>query len=159
MVKVCFVCLGNICRSPAAEGIFRTLVMQAGLEQKIYIESAGTGAYHVGELPDSRMRDHASRRGYDLSSRAQRFTGDFFDKFDYIVTMDRSNYNNVLRLAFKPNHHKQVLPFSHLCEKHSINEVPDPYTEGPEGFELVLDLLEDGCQALLERLQDADRKE
>lgn len=153
MVKVLFVCLGNICRSPAAEGVMKALLKKEGLEHKVHVESAGTSGYHVGELPDERMRKHAARRGYDLSSTAQHFTPEFFEKFDYIITMDNSNYRNVLKLDPKGKYANKVIKMSHLCEEHSITEVPDPYYGGDQGFEYVLDLVEDGCSALIRRLK------
>ena len=157
MVRVLFVCLGNICRSPAAEGVMKHLVRSHGLENKIEVQSAGTAGYHEGEPADTRMSAHASRRGYTLDSLAQRFQTKFFDEFDYIITMDRSNYQNVIKLASSEDQEKKVIPMAHLCEAHSITEVPDPYYEGSEGFELVLDLVEDGCKALLQRIQDQQR--
>lgn len=154
MIRVLFVCLGNICRSPAAEGVMKNLVRTHGLENKFEIQSAGTAGYHEGESADPRMSAHASRRGYKLDSLAQKFQTKFFDEFDYIITMDRSNYQNVLKLATNEGQEKKVIPMAHLCEAHSVTEVPDPYHDGAEGFELVLDLVEDGCKALLQRIKD-----
>ena len=152
MVKILFVCLGNICRSPAAEGVMKHLLRRYDLEKKVYCESAGTSAYHCGELPDSRMRGHALRRGLTLDSLARQFEKDDFQKFDYIVTMDRSNYKNVMSLDPSHEFAEKVIPMAHLCHKMSITEVPDPYSGGPEGFEEVLDIVEDGCRGLLDKL-------
>lgn len=152
MTKVLFVCMGNICRSPAAEGVMKTLIREYNLEEKVCCESAGTSAYHVGELPDSRMRAHAEKRGHNLNSTARQFIYEDFAKFDFIVTMDPSNYKNVLRLDPAGDFKSKVIPMSHLCVKLSITEVPDPYYGGPDGFDEVLDIVKDGCMGLLERL-------
>jgi len=152
MVKILFVCMGNICRSPAAEGAMKALIQKHNLIDTVYCESAGTSGYHVGELPDERMRNHAKRRGLTLDSPAQQFEYSHFEKFDWIVTMDHANYKNVLRLDPEERFKSKVIPMAHLCTKISITEVPDPYYGGPEGFEEVLDIVEDGCWALLERL-------
>src|SRR5262245_49365972 len=151
MVKVLFVCMGNICRSPAAEGVFKSMIKKHQLEDQIYCESAGTSGHHVGDLPDSRMREHAERRGYRLDSQARQFHPDDFVKFDLIVTMDPSNYRNVLRLDPSGLHKDKVIPMAKLCAQLDITEVPDPYYGGPEGFNEVLDIVEDGCLGLLER--------
>lgn len=153
--KVLFVCLGNICRSPAAEGIFRDMVKKEGLENEILVDSAGTGGWHVGEPPDSRMIYHAKKRGYDLSDlEARQFTAPRdFDDYDYILTMDESNLANVLRLDTKKLHHAKVRPLVSFCRIHSIKEVPDPYYKEEDGFEHVLDLLEDACHELLQHIK------
>lgn len=156
MVKILFVCLGNICRSPAAEGVLQKMVDDAGLSDKVQIASAGTSGYHAGELPDPRMREHGARRGYELLSPSQQFVPKFFKEFDVIVTMDHSNYKNVTALAKSGEDTRKVKHFSHYCCKYSITEVPDPYTGGPEGFEHVLDLMEDGCAEILRRLQSEE---
>lgn len=153
MVKVLFVCMGNICRSPAAEGVLQTLIRRHKLEDKVYCESAGTSAYHVGEPPDSRMKLHAERRGYKLESLAQQFQSEHFKGFDIIVTMDAVNLKNVLRLDPAGEFKHKVIPMAHLCHKISVSEVPDPYYGGEQGFEEVLDIVEDGCLGLLDRLE------
>src|SRR5690606_33971997 len=99
LMRICFVCLGNICRSPTAEGVMRALVEQAGLGRRVVVDSAGTGAWHVGELPDPRSRAAAKKRGYELVHRARKFTAQDFDRFDLVVAMDRDNYSNLQRLA------------------------------------------------------------
>jgi protein-tyrosine phosphatase len=152
--KVLFVCLGNICRSPAAEGIFKKMVSQAGLNEIVHVDSAGTGAWHVGDAPDSRMIHHAQLRGYDLTQlEARQFHADDFMKFDYILTMDNSNLKNVLNLDVKQQYRAKVKPLVSYCKIHEVREVPDPYYDREQGFEHVLDLLEDACGELLIRLQ------
>lgn len=147
--RILFVCLGNICRSPAGEGIMKQLVDAEGLQDKIEIDSAGTSGYHIGDLPDQRMRQHGLRRGYDFNSRSRKFTADDFDNFDLILAMDDSNYTNILRLSPDLESDKKVKRMVDFSEKYSHDHVPDPYYSGADGFELVLDLLEDACQGLL----------
>lgn len=141
-VRVLFVCLGNICRSPSAEGVFRHLIEEAGQADAFEVDSAGLIAHHQGELPDGRMRAHAARRGYDLVSRSRPITYEDFFHFDYIIGMDEANRERLLEKA----------PTAELAEKVSLltdwapgsvkDHVPDPYYGGAEGFEQVLDLLE-----------------
>ena len=151
--KVLFVCLGNICRSPAAEGIMRHLVVASGLSDSIYTDSAGTYGGHAGELPDVRMRSAASRRGYDLVHRSRRITEDDFFGFDTIVVMDDMNYEAVHRLAPSREYADKICRMrDFFTEFPDRTYVPDPYYEGAEGFELVLDMLEDGCRNLLKSL-------
>ena len=153
-----FVCLGNICRSPAAEGILRALAEEQGQDDDLYIDSAGIGAWHVGEQPDRRMRKHAAQRGYDLSSlRARQFRSDDFEKFDWIVVMDEENYQDVMRKV--PSHTssnklaKVVRMKDFFNDFKGYDHVPDPYYGGSEGFELALDIIEDGCKEMLKSLQ------
>ena len=155
MSRVLFVCLGNICRSPAAEGIFLKKLSDSPLKNKLIVDSAGTGGWHEGEAPDSRMIFHAGQRGYDLSQlEARQFTREDFDRFDFIITMDNSNYQNVLRLDPDLKHAHKVKKMVQFCKIHDVPEVPDPYPQGPDGFEHVLDILEDGCTQLLEMLEE-----
>lgn len=150
--RILFVCLGNICRSPAAEGVMRHLVRENGLEEQFTIDSAGTYPGHAGELPDARMRQAAARRGYDLTHRARPFREEDFDDFDRIVVMDDANYERVCRMAPSRAYIEKVTRMVNFCRHHpQWAYVPDPYYEGREGFELVLDLLEDGCTGLLEQ--------
>lgn len=145
-VRVLFVCLGNICRSPAAEGVMRAIVDEHGDGALWQIDSAGTGNYHLGDLPDNRMRIHARRRGYELTHRCRQVRESDFDDFDIIVGMDASNLRNLRRLAPAPEAEAKVVgmkEFFDICTVY--DHVPDPYYEGAEGFELVLDLLESGC--------------
>ncbi len=147
---VLFVCLGNICRSPAAEGIFRALVERRHCAQDFEIDSAGTYSGHAGDLPDSRMREAASRRGYRLLHRARPVREADFDRFDYILAMDDANYEALHRLAPSRQHARRIYRMTEFCRRFPDRTyVPDPYYEGREGFELVLDMLEDGCQNLL----------
>lgn len=152
-IRVLFVCLGNICRSPAAEGIMKSLVEKNQLSDSIYIDSAGIGGWHTGELPDSRMRQHGARRGYDFCSRARKFTVADFDKFDYIIVMDEDNYRDVRLLAKTPNDVRKIHRVTDFSRRYSHDCVPDPYYGGATGFELVLDLLEDAVEQLLEDIK------
>ena len=152
--KVLFVCLGNICRSPAAEGIFLKMVEQAGLNEHIHVDSAGTGGWHVGDAPDSRMITHAQKRGYDLTQlEARQFTEEDFKNFDYILTMDHSNFKNVSNLDVKQKHLDKIQRLTTYCKIHDLDEGPDPYYDREQGFEHVLDLLEDACTELLAKIK------
>lgn len=151
-VNVLFVCLGNICRSPAAEGIFKKMVADEGLENEILVDSAGTSGWHEGELPDDRMRMHGQRRGYDFSSRSRKFVEKDFGIFDYIIVMDDDNYRNVKKLAKSKEDVAKIHLMTDFSDKYSHSHVPDPYYGGSSGFELVMDLLEDACENLLNRI-------
>ena len=151
-VNVLFVCLGNICRSPAAEGIFKKMVADEGLENEILVDSAGTSGWHEGELPDDRMRMHGQRRGYDFSSRSRKFGEKDFGIFDYIIVMDDDNYRNVKKLAKSKEDVAKIHLMTDFSDKYSHSHVPDPYYGGSSGFELVMDLLEDACENLLNRI-------
>lgn len=153
--KILFVCLGNICRSPAAEGVMKALIKDAGLSSFYEVDSAGTYGGHSGELPDKRMRLHASRRGYNLSHQAKKiYPSDFYD-FDYIVAMDGYNYENLLNIAPSIDESNKVVEMASFLRSHPYHHaVPDPYYEGAEGFELVLDLLEDACNGMLDFLEN-----
>lgn len=152
--RILFVCLGNICRSAAANGVMEDFVTKVGLSDKILIDSAGTYGGHAGDLPDMRMRIAAARRGYNLTHRARKVREDDFYDFDMIIVMDDSNYENVARLAPERKYLDKVYRFVEFSKNHpEWSYVPDPYYEGHEGFELVLDLLEDGCQELLNQLK------
>ena len=150
--KILFVCLGNICRSPAAEAIMRSLSVKEG-RIGIEIDSAGTYAGHTGELPDPRMRRAAAARGIEMTHRARQIREEDFELFDRIVVMDDSNYERVSRLPPDRAALGKVYRFVGFCTHHpQWSYVPDPYYEGREGFELVLDILEDGCRGLLAEL-------
>lgn len=153
MINVLFVCLGNICRSPTAHGVFETLVDQAELSEFISVQSAGTGAYHVGEPPDSRSMQEALKRGYDLSAiRAQQVKLSDFEFFDYIFAMDHSNLADLKAQCPESYQHKVTL-FLHCGTQRAEEEVPDPYYGGGTGFLKVLDLVEDAAHGLLKQLQ------
>ncbi len=153
MRGVLFICTGNICRSPTAEGVFRKMVADAGLAHAIRVDSAGTHAYHVGEPPDTRSQAIARARGYDLSGiRARRIdTGDF-GAFDLIIAMDRDHHAILARMAPPAARAKVGLMLTYARRAKTL-DVPDPYYGGPEGFELVLDLIEDAAAGLLVALQ------
>jgi protein-tyrosine phosphatase len=152
--SVLFVCMGNICRSPAAEGVFRKVVADAGRDHEFDIDSAGTIGYHAGNPADSRMRAAASRRGYRLDSRARRLAGGDYRRFGVIVAMDEDNYRDIV--AGHPGEGAEVVRMVDFCSVIEADEVPDPYYGGPSGFENVLDILEDACSGLLRRFDEAD---
>lgn len=154
--RILFVCLGNICRSPAAEGIMRHLVEERGLTDLFVIDSAGTYGGHAGDLPDSRMRSHAARRGYSLEHRSRKITGEDFDRFDLIIGMDDMNVENLRRLAPDVDSLAKIHRMTEYNRHFLYDHVPDPYYSGADGFELVLDLLEDACDGLLCTLVDGN---
>jgi protein-tyrosine phosphatase len=149
-VKVLFVCMGNICRSPTAEGVARVFSERAGVADGFEFDSAGTHGYHIGQPPDARTRKAAAGRGYDLSSLKARQVNDYdFERFDYILAMDRSNLELLERAC--PAHHRDKLGlFLEFGSGLAEDEVPDPYYGGAEGFEHVLDLIEAAASGLLE---------
>lgn len=149
MTRVLFVCLGNICRSPTAHGVFESLVKARGLDDLILIDSCGTGGWHIGESPDKRATAHAKKRGYDLSHlRARQVQSNDFNEFDYILAMDEANLRELDLLCPKD---AKVIPQLFLSfGDYSETEVPDPYYGGEQGFEHVLDLVESACEGLLE---------
>lgn len=148
-IKVLFVCLGNICRSPAAEGVFLHLLASHGLEDRFVVDSAGTGGWHAGQPADARMRAAASRRGIQLPSRARQLEPQDLQRFDHILTMDEDNLRAVLSLARNHPGEARITPMTSHCRRLQAEAVPDPYYGGPDGFEQVLDLLEDACAGLL----------
>jgi len=148
-VRVLFVCLGNICRSPAGEGVMQAIVDEHRDEAHWVIDSAGTGNYHIGDLPDKRMRIHAQRRGYNLTHRCRQVCVADFDDFDVIIGMDSMNLRNLRTLAPSPEAEAKIVPMAAFFNiATTYDYVPDPYYEGAEGFELVLDLLQSGCDRL-----------
>jgi protein-tyrosine phosphatase len=150
-VSVLFVCMGNICRSPTAEGVFRHIVNEAGLEEQVTADSAGTHAYHVGNPPDRRAMAAAERRGVSLSDiRARRVSDSDFEDFDYVIAMDEENRMRLLELA--PDEHQAKVQLFLSFIEGVDTEVPDPYYGGSAGFERVLDLVEEASQGLLETL-------
>lgn len=153
--SVLFVCIGNICRSPTAEGIFQSLVNKAGLANDILVDSAGMSGYHIGERAHSTSREAASKRGYELNSRARQFHKSDFTRFDYILPMDESNIPILEKMAGSEEDKKKILPFIQLVKSHpEYTDVPDPYYGGADGFEHVLDICEEGCEALLEKIKN-----
>jgi len=149
MVQVLFVCLGNICRSPTAEGVFRHLVEREGLTDSITIDSAGTGAWHIGDPPDSRAQATAHQRGIDLSGqRARQVADGDFTRFDYVIAMDRSNHVTLTALA-PPGTRDRIRLFLDFAPEIGEREVPDPYYGGPDGFDIVLDMVEAASRGLL----------
>lgn len=154
VVKVLFVCMGNICRSPTAEGVFRDLAKRAGLDDRVIrIDSAGTHSYHIGKSPDARASAAAAKRGYDLSElRGRQVNPQDFLVFDYILAMDEENLSNLKRICPSGHEHKVSLFLEH-SRKFSEREVPDPYYGGAQGFEHVLDLVEDAALGLLQKLE------
>lgn len=153
-VRVLFVCLGNICRSPAAEGVLADIVARRGTSERWVIDSAGTGRWHIGQLPDKRMRIHARRRGIELTHICRQVRVSDFDDFDLIIPMDGQNEADLRELAPTPEAMEKIVPMSAFVRKAMrYDYIPDPYYEGAEGFELVLDLLEDGCWRLAELVE------
>ncbi len=154
--RILFVCLGNICRSPAAEGVFLHRLATEGLEDRFVVDSAGTGGWHAGKRADSRMRAAASRRGIHLPSRARQLELADLTSFDRILTMDDDNLAAVRSLAQELGDRQDLAliePMARHCRRFQAREVPDPYYGGSEGFEHVLDLLEDACAGLLDDLR------
>ena len=150
--RILFVCMGNICRSPTADGIMRQLVADAGLANAIEVDSAGTHNYHPGEQPDARSRVAALKRGYDLSPlRARQVVDTDFEHFDLLVAMDHANLDNLKRRCPKEHAGKLHLMMEY-ASRHDADEVPDPYYESTHGFEIVLDYLEDACGGLLSQV-------
>ncbi|MEY4467051.1 MAG: hypothetical protein RIR21_844 [Pseudomonadota bacterium] len=148
-----FLCMGNICRSPTAHGVFRDLVNARGLHHQIHIDSAGTHNYHPGSPPDKRSQKHAIKRGYDLSDlRARQISELDYEQHDLLLAMDWDN----LALAQQdcpPEHQRKLRRLTEFCKNHQAAVVPDPYYGGDAGFEHVLDLIEDACEGLLEHIQ------
>jgi protein-tyrosine phosphatase len=150
MTKVLFVCMGNICRSPTAQGVFRKLVAEAGLENAVTVDSAGTHAYHIGEAPDPRAQSAAKRRGVDISDlRARQVALEDFTEYDLILAMDWENLALLQQQCPRQLKHKLHL-LMRFAGEHDAATVPDPYYGGPEGFNTVLDYVEDACQGLIE---------
>lgn len=151
--KILFVCLGNICRSPSAEAVFNGLLNRKGLDGQFEVDSAGTSGWHAGEPADRRMKQHASQRGYHLTSISRKFNPVVdFERFDLIIGMDDENISALKSLARDDNDLKKIKKMTDFRREWSYNEIPDPYYGGEEGFELVLDLLEDSCEGLIEKL-------
>ncbi|MBQ6613466.1 MAG: low molecular weight phosphotyrosine protein phosphatase [Alistipes sp.] len=157
ITRILFVCLGNICRSPAAEAMMQMLVERNGLSNSIFLDSAGTYGGHSGERSDARMRRAAAARGIDITHRARQVREEDFDRFDMIIAMDDNNYEALFRLAPDRSAQQKIYRFREFLRRNpNWSHIPDPYYEGHEGFELVLDLLEDGCSTLIEKFTQKD---
>ena len=154
-VSVLFVCMGNICRSPTAEGVFRHLVRQEQLEDRVHTDSAGTHAYHIGNPPDTRALATAERRGIELHDlRARRVLAEDFDLFDYVLAMDRDNYE-ILSTICPPGYETRLRMFMEFAPHLKIAEVPDPYYGGASGFERVFDMVEEAAKGLLAEIRSS----
>lgn len=151
MVAVLFVCLGNICRSPAAEGVLKHMAAKDGVD--LVVESCGMGDWHIGHLPDERMRDASMTRGIVLSSKARQFQRSFFDRFDYILVSDHEVLNHLYRYADDPGHKAKIHLMTAFSPSYKGQEIPDPYYLGSAAFDLVLDMLEDSCEGLLKAIE------
>lgn len=147
--SILFVCLGNICRSPMAEGIFLKLLEREKMSENFHVDSAGLISVHQGELADSRMRFHASKRNYSLTHRSRPVSKADFDRFDLIIGMDENNIIGLKRLASTRQHNEKIHLMTDFCKTYDDSFVPDPYYGGDKGFEHVIDLLEDACEGLL----------
>jgi protein-tyrosine phosphatase len=149
MKKILMVCLGNICRSPLAEGILKSKINS----EAIFVDSAGTGAYHVGNLPDKRSIEVAKKYGLDITNqRARKFVVSDFDEFDFIYTMDESNYYNILDLARNKEDESKVKMILNESQPNRNLSVPDPYYGGNQGFENVYKMLDDACKVIADKL-------
>ena len=148
-IKVLFVCMGNICRSPSAEAVMNTYIKRESLQDKIICDSAGTIAYHTGEPADARMQRHANKRNIHLTSISRQIKSIDYEEFDYVVGMDDSNLRDMQSFLPSASLAKKITKMTDYCSKSNPGYVPDPYYGGAEGFEQVLDLLEDACEGLL----------
>lgn len=153
-MRLLFVCLGNICRSPAAHAVMEYMVANEGLTDKIMVDSCGVGNWHVGDLPDSRMRRHGALRGYRVDHHARQFSQSDFGKFDRILVMDQGNYRAIISMARNANEVNKVVSLgNYLAPRCGYSTVPDPYYGGDRDFELALDLIEQGCRNLLDEIK------
>nr|WP_321408309.1 low molecular weight protein-tyrosine-phosphatase [uncultured Carboxylicivirga sp.] len=153
--KILFVCLGNICRSPSAEAVMKALVEKKGLASKYEIDSAGTAGYHSGEPADRRMQRHAINRDYNLTSISRKVNAKVdFDHFDYIIGMDDQNVEDLEYMTSNDEQRSRISKMTDYCKSFNHTSVPDPYYGGADGFELVLDLLEDACEGLIEHIEN-----
>ena len=153
-ISVLFVCLGNICRSPAAEAIFHNLINEKGIGNQFIVDSAGTGNWHVGKKADSRMRFAAKQRNIHITSNARQIREDDFCQFNFILVMDNSNFNNVLNFKnrVKGSDYAKILKIQDFASNYTEREVPDPYFGGDAGFDNVLDILEDSVSCFLDSI-------
>lgn len=152
-INILFICLGNICRSPAAEGVMKTLVHDAGKDEDFYIDSAGIGGWHVGQRPDPRMVQAGRNRGYEFNSRARQMTAEDFDDFDYIFAMDEDNIHALMHMAQSEAQKRKIKRLGRYTTVHKhVEAIPDPYYGDEKDFNYALDLIEDACQGVLDRL-------
>jgi protein-tyrosine phosphatase len=151
--SILFVCLGNICRSPMAEGVFLSILERKGQSSDFIIDSAGTLGAHIGELADRRMRFFAEKRGYTLTHRSRKFTRADFGKFDWIIVMDDRNFDDIKSMAMTSEEVSKIHRMVDFCQKSDATYVPDPYYGGDQGFENVIDLLEDACEGLFSEVR------
>ncbi len=154
MVKILFVCLGNICRSPAGEGVMNKLTANYHLDSRIGCDSAGTSGYHNGQQADHRMREVATQRNIEILSRSRQITHHDLETFDYIIAMDDDNYHEIQALDHDDQYNHKILRLRDFCTDHEVTGVPDPYYGGKAGFEKVLDILQDGCLGLLDKIRE-----
>lgn len=157
MKKILFVCLGNICRSAAAEEIMRTYLKRERMEYDVTVDSAGIIGYHRGEPADERMRRHAARRGYHITHLSRPVTESDFYEFDYLIGMDHSNIDALMDKAPDLDTQTKILRMTDYCRQEMADHVPDPYYGGASGFENVLDILEDACSGLIDDLKQDKR--
>lgn len=156
-MRILFICLGNICRSSAAQTIMQRLVDEEGLSSLLEIDSAGILSYHQGEPADSRMRAHAARRGYNITHRSRPVTAEDFRRFDLIIGMDEGNIDDLKERCPDLENQRKIVRMTDYCRLKQADHVPDPYYGGAQGFENVLDLLEDACAGLLEDMKNPER--
>ena len=156
--KIVFVCLGNICRSPTAEGIFQHLVNERGLQSYFYVDSAGTSAYHIGETANSKSQKVANEHGIELRSRARQFEQDDLEEFDLIVAMDRENLANIKSMDGSGAFEEKIVLLREFDPNPGDGEVPDPYFGGIDGFKNVFDIVKRSCEALLDELEEKVRR-
>lgn len=154
-MKILFVCLGNICRSPSAEAVFNAKLKQHGLTSDVEVDSAGTSGFHEGDSADSRMMTHADKRAYNLTSISRQIRPNDFDEFDMIIAMDASNFQNLMSLAKNPSQKNKIAMMTDFSEKYNGEDVPDPYYGGSMGFERVLDILEDCAEGLIDEIKNS----
>lgn len=157
MKRLLFVCMGNICRSPAAECVMRQVLAGEGAGDRYHCDSAGTHGYHIGNPPDRRMRGAGQRRGIAIDGRARQVSADDLEQFDLVLAMDRDNLRHLKSLDPSGRHHAKLKLMTDFLTEQQAGEVPDPYYGGEDGFELVLDLLEDSCRGLLDHLENDNR--
>ena len=157
-LKLLFICLGNICRSPAAEAIMSAKLVKAGLDQRIKCDSAGIIGFHAGSLPDARMRSNGKKKGYLINSISRQVNPKTdFDEFDMIIGMDDENIHDLEALTRNASDRKKIFRMTDFSRNYNYQDVPDPYYGGDDGFMLVIDLIEDGCDGLLDHLIKSDK--